>query len=193
MAMFGKRARNRFRPRLYALPESVVPVLLLVVLCVRCVADVTAAPPSLEYNVKAAFLLNFTKFVEWPSSAFPSADSPLTICIIGNDPFGRTIDQIVEGESVNGHRIVVERPRNDQQKSCQVLYFATDANTSTLNVTSPAVLTVGEGDDFIHRGGVIGFVVDSRHVRFDINLKAATGAGLKLSSKLLSVARSVEK
>lgn len=157
-------------------------------------SELLGAAASLESGVKAAFLFNFTKFVDWPSSVFATADAPLTICILGGDPFGRVIDQIVEGESVNGHPIAVERIQTDQQKSCQVLYVGDNrALLTTWNATRPAVLTVGEGEDFIRHGGVIGFVIDNRRVRFDINLKAAANNGLKLSSKLLSVARSVER
>jgi hypothetical protein len=158
----------------------------------RLVPHISAASAGpLEYDVKAAFLLNFTKFIEWPPGAFATADAPLIICIVGDDPFGRAIDQIVEGESVNGHRIVIERVGTYQQKSCRVLYAG--GKTPPPGTPGLPVLTVGEGDDFIHQGGMIGFVLDNRRVRFDINLKAAANAGLKLSSKLLSVARSVEK
>ncbi len=186
------RPSRRFGARLERAVSSILLATLL--FCDVPASGVSAPAASLEYDVKAAFLLNFTKFVEWPPGAFAAADAPLTICILGNDPFGRAIDQIVEGESVNGHKIAVERVRDDQQKSCQVLYFGSDAsNPTTLSAAGPAVLTIGEGDGFIHQGGIIAFVVDNRRVRFDINLKAATSAGLKLSSKLLSVARSVEK
>jgi hypothetical protein len=172
-----------------------VAVSLLVVAFVSYVSAPTlSAASSLEYEVKAAYLLNFTKFVEWPPAAFPSADAPLTICLLGNDPFGRVIDQIIGGESVNGHKVAVERVRTDQSKSCHVVYVGNNGTMpATFTAPGSAVLTVGEGDDFIHQGGVIAFVVDDRHVRFDISLKAATNAGLKLSSKLLSVARSVER
>jgi hypothetical protein len=152
-----------------------------------------AASAPLEYDVKAAFLLNFTKFVEWPASAFASPDAPLNICILGGDPFGRAIDQLVEGESVNQHRITVERIRSDQPKACQVLFVGNGPIPAGFSAANPAVLTVGEGEDFIRQGGVIAFVIDNRRVRFDISVKAATNAGLKLSSKLLSVARSVDK
>jgi hypothetical protein len=186
------RPSRRFGARLELAVSSIL--LATVLFCDVPASGVSAAAASLEYDVKAAFLLNFTKFVEWPPGAFAAADAPLTICILGNDPFGRAIDQIVEGESVNGHKIAVERVRDDQQKSCQVLYFGSDgSNPTTLSAAGPAVLTIGEGDGFIHQGGIIGFVIDNRRVRFDINLKAATRARLKLSSKLLSVARSVEK
>ena len=149
---------------------------------------------SLEYEVKAAFLLNFTKFVEWPATAFPAPDSPLTICIAGDDPFGRAIDQIVEGESVNGHKITIERVHGVQTKTCQVIYASRyEAVTANLAPAAPAALTVGEGDVFLQQGGMVGFVMVERRVRFDINLKAANSSGLRLSSRLLTVARSVEK
>jgi len=200
-ARYGTRVRNWWPPGVPArrgarLRRTVLPFLAAAALfCNQPAPRLSAAPAGpLEYDVKAAFLLNFTKFIEWPSSAFNAADAPLTICLLGSDPFGRTIDQIVEGESVDGHRIVVERIRTDQQKSCQVLYFGNDRTSpGMVNAAGGAVLTIGEGDSFIHEGGIIGFVMDKRRVRFDINLKAATNAGLKLSSKLLSVARAVEK
>jgi hypothetical protein len=153
------------------------------------IGRLSAAQPPLEYQVKAAFLLNFARFVEWPPSALAN-DAPFNVCILGGDPFGPAIDQIVEGESVNGHKITVTRIREVQQASCQVLYTA---GSPAGNSAAPGVLTVGEGDEFIRRGGIIAFVIDSRRVRFDINLKAAASAGLKLSSKLLAVARSIER
>jgi hypothetical protein len=165
--------------------------------CHQALAGLPAAPVapvSLEYEVKAAFLLNFTKFIEWPPSAFAGPEAPLVICIAGDDPFGHALDQIVEGEAVNGHRIAVERVRTDQQKTCHVLYSANNRSASTpLMAGGPGVLTVGEGDEFIRQGGIIGFVIENRHVRFAVNVKAAANAGLKVSSKLLSVAKSVEK
>ena len=178
-------------------PLRTIGAMCAMVLSVSAAAVVpvfSAVSMSLEYDVKAAFLLNFTKFVEWPPSAFAAADAPLTICILGDDPFGRAIDEIVAGESIGGHRIAVERIHADREKACQVVYVARDKTLpEALTTARSTVLTVGEGDKFLEQGGIIGFVIDNRHVRFDINLKAATNAELKLSSKLLSVARSVEK
>jgi hypothetical protein len=155
-----------------------------------------AADESLEYSVKAAFLLNFTKFIEWPASAFGAADSPMAICILGDDPFGSTLDQIVAGEVVNGRRIVVQRiKRAPTPKSCQVLFVGNSGKDGSRIPPGlgPGVLTVGAGEDFVRDGGTIAFVIENRRVRFDINQTAAENAGLKLSSKLLNVARSVGK
>ncbi|HLK20343.1 MAG TPA: YfiR family protein [Bryobacteraceae bacterium] len=164
-----------------------------------CAAILGAAIPtsqgaeeSLEYQVKAAFLLNFVKFVEWPESAFADGNSSISICILGDDPFGKTLDQLIAGETVNGRKLAVERVRRiPPLKSCQVLFV--NKSEQLLPALGPGVLTVGEGDHFVREGGIIGFVIDKRRVRFDINQTAAEKAELKLSSKLLSVARSVEK
>jgi hypothetical protein len=150
---------------------------------------------SLEYQVKAAFVLNFTKFTEWPSSAFPAANSPFAICILGEDPFGGALDQIIQGEAIGGHRMAVQRiKRGSRPQGCQVLFIGqTEKDTGmVLADLGAGVLTVGEGDSFLRDGGMISFIIENRRTRFDINLAAAENAGLKLSSRLLSVARSVK-
>lgn len=158
-------------------------------------ADHAAAQPNLEYEVKAAFLLNFTKFIEWPPNAFAAADSPFSICILGKDPFGRALDDTVKGEAVNGRKLLVRRlTAAPAPQSCQIAFIDTTEKALAKDVTAigPGVLTVSDGDRFIDDGGMIAFVLDNRRVRFDINQSAAQAAGLKLSSRLLSVARSVK-
>ncbi len=150
----------------------------------------------LEYQVKAAFLLNFTKFVEWPPTAFAAADSPIAICVWGNDPFGKVLDQLEAEEVVDGRRVVVRRIKETPAPhACQALFVNGTGKEapSSLSALGPGVLTIGEGEGFVRRGGMIAFVVENRRVRFGINESAAEAAGLKLSSKLLNVARSVEK
>ena len=153
------------------------------------------APPSLEYEVKAAFLLNFTKFIEWPASTFADGGSPFTICILGKDPFGKLLDSVVEGEMVDGHKLAVRKISEPPvAHSCQIVFVEGSEKElrRRLGNAGPGVLTVGEGENFIREGGMIGFVIDQNRVRFDINRAAAESAGLKLSSKLLSVARVVD-
>jgi|SRR5450432_1306688 hypothetical protein len=155
-----------------------------------------AAIEPLEYKVKAAFLLNFTKFIEWPAAAFGESDSPIVICVLGDDPFGSTLDQTVAGEVVNGRGVAVQRIKEaPSPKSCQVL-FVSRPEKDVLKILpggGSGILTIGEGESFVHDGGMIAFVVENRRVRFSINQTAAENAGLKLSSRLLSVARSVKK
>jgi hypothetical protein len=154
------------------------------------------APEASEHQVKAAFLMNFTKFVEWPDTAFRDASQPITICIYGDDPFGPALDQVVEGETVAGRRLAVERLRRPPAaKACQVLYIARSERDPAAIVAAagPGVLTVGDQDSFLHEGGTIAFVLQARHVRFDISLRAAAKASLTISSRLLNVARAVQR
>jgi YfiR/HmsC-like len=155
------------------------------------------AQASLEYEVKAAFLLNFAKFVEWPANAFSSPNSPLAICILGKDPFGRALDEIVRGERIGGHPAIVRRMAEAgvAAKTCQIAFIAAGVRNvpAILRAFGPGVLTVGEQENFLVDGGVIRFAIENRRVRFDINRTAAQGAGLRLSSQLLMVARSIEE
>jgi len=149
-----------------------------------------------EYQVKALDLFNFTKFVDWPAASFADEHSPFCICVLGDDPFGKFLDQILEGEEINGRKLVIQRIRRvPEQKSCQVLFVSGSEKEvgKTLAPLGPGVLTVGEGDEFRQAGGVITFVTENRHVRFDINQRAAGNARLVISSRLLSVARNVER
>lgn len=154
-----------------------------------------AEQPSLEYQVKAAFLLNFTKFVEWPADGFADAVSPISICVTGDTPVELALQQIVAGESVRGRKLAALRAPAEPSKSCQVLFVSkTEKDVSKLLAgLGRSVLTVGESEGFLADGGMINFVIEDRRVRFDINQKAAANSALKLSSKLFSVARQVEK
>jgi len=153
-------------------------------------AGLPAQQPS-EYDVRAAFLLNFIKFVEWPR---PSQDAPFTICILGEDPFGTTLDQIVLGEAVNGRKIAVRRIEQ-LHPSCRVLYISEFERNAAkvIAAAGPGVLTVGEGEQFVRDGGMIGFVIVNRRVRFDINHRTALRSSLRVSSRLLGVARTVSE
>ena len=171
------------------------PRVTLLVLLLFALSHLTAGADQQpqEYEVKAAFLLNFTKFIEWPPA--PTPDSPFTICIFGDDPFGRLIDNMVRGETVGGRSLVVRRIGPNHSVSCQILFAGRSQKdfASSVPDLAPGVLTVGEGEEFLRDGGMIAFVVENRRVRFDISQRLALQAGLKISSKLLSVARSVEK
>jgi hypothetical protein len=154
------------------------------------------AQNATEYDVKAAFLMNFTKFIDWPRTAFDGTTSPLTICILGKDPFGRQLDRLVTGESVNGRRLVINRlQQGSSTKACQVLFISRseDEVRSTLATLGPGILTVSDRDDFIAEGGMIAFVLDEQHVRFDINQRTALRASLTINARLLSVARWVQR
>ena len=154
------------------------------------------AQVSLEYQVKAAYLMNFTKFVEWPASAFSASDAPIVICVLGDDPFGPTLDRMVEGQDVNGRPIRTRRsvPEANPQ-GCHVAFVSRSERTEMEQIVSTlrnsSVLTVSEVPGFADAGGMIEFVIEDDKVRFHINPAAARAAGLTVSSRLLSVASSI--
>jgi hypothetical protein len=183
--------------RLQGALENAIALLLLACSLLTIGHPARAAEEQpLEYQVKAAFLLNFTKFVGWPPAAFADEHSPLAICILGEDPFGSTLDEIVKGENVNGHDLAVQRIRRaPAPKLCQVLFISRSEKEipRILEELGPGVLTVGDGDNFLRDGGIIAFVIQDRRVRFDIDQRAAAKAMLTMSSRLMNVARSVER
>ncbi len=177
---------------------NLVRGLLIVVACLA--ATITAAAQSArapEYEVKAAFLYNFAKFVEWPANAFAQSSAPLRICVLGQDPFGDTLNRIVQGKSISGRTIVNQRLQSPAEAHpCHIL-FISGSNLEALNKALQStrdlpLLTVGESDVFLELGGVINFVLEQDRVRFEISLGAAESHRLKLSSKLLAVARAVK-
>jgi hypothetical protein len=157
---------------------------------------VTAAAQSArapEYEVKAAFLYNFAKFVEWPS---PSSAPSFRICVLGRDPFGLALSNIVQSKSISGRPIVsVHLQSPAEVRLCHVLFISQSDPEILQQVLERTrglpVLTVGESADFLRLGGMINFVLEQDRVRFEINLEAAERQHLKLSSKLLAVARVV--
>ncbi len=153
-----------------------------------------AAQSATEYQVKAAFLFNFAKFVEWPADAFPNVDAPLQICVLGQDPFGRDFEQVIEDKAVDGHRLEVAHPDGvPQSRACQILFIGSSEKQRVREILhglmGASVLTVGDTSGFATMGGVINFVLDENRVRFEINVKAAERAHLKLSARLLTVAK----
>ncbi len=150
-------------------------------------------PGSREYQVKAVFLFNFTQFVEWPEKAFESANAPLVIGVMGEDPFGSYLDETVRGEVIHGHPLTVERYNSVSEiDKCHILFIATSDRQSVERalegVAQRPVLTVGDSEDFARMGGVIGFFQERGRIRFSVNVGAASDAGLTISSKLLRLA-----
>jgi hypothetical protein len=154
------------------------------------------AQSAAEYQVKAAFLFNFTKFVEWPATVFPTSDARLQICILGEDPFGRDFEQSIVEKLVQGRRIEVAHPSGvPQARTCQILFISGSEKRRVRDILQElkgaSILTVGDTPTFIQTGGIINFVVDQDRVRFEINMEAAELAHLKLSARLLNVAKLV--
>jgi hypothetical protein len=151
--------------------------------------------PSPEYQVKAVFLFNLAQFVEWPPRAFPDAQSPLVIGVLGEDPFGGYLDETLRGEKVNNRPLLLQRHRRVAEiKMCHVLFISrseTDRLDQILSsLKGRSILTVSDIDDFINRGGMIRLVTERNKIRLRIGLDAVRAANLKVSSKLLRLAQS---
>ena len=148
-----------------------------------------------EYKVKAAFLYNFTLFVEWPAEAFTGNDSPLTVCILGKSPFGDALDSL-RGKTVKKRKLVIRQiNRVEEMGNCHVLFVSTSEKMHLPNILAAVknqnVLTVSDMDRFAQAGGIINFITLEDKVRFEINLKAAQQSRIKISSQLLKLARDV--
>lgn len=156
-------------------------------------AQEAPSPAPLEYELKAVFLFNFAKFVEWPPAAFAGERSPLTICVYGADPFGKSLDSVVQGERLGERALIVQRPTGvEELRDCHILFVSRSERQSLPDVISRVdrspVLTVSDMDGFLKAGGIINFVLEENKVRFLINLEAAERNQLKISSKLLRLA-----
>jgi hypothetical protein len=149
---------------------------------------------SLEYRVKAAYLLNFTRYVEWPTST--AGDTTLSICVLGSDPFGKVLDATVAGRTAQGRTLQVRRVQTASQAGgCEVVFVSRETwrrNPGSLKTLGSAgSLTVGESEQFARSGGVIGFVIRDETVRFVVNDAARDRAGLRISSRMLSLAAAI--
>ncbi len=151
-----------------------------------------------EYQIKAAFLYNFTKFVEWPADRFANESSPIMLCVIGKDPFGAILEDTVTGKTANGRYIYIRRIDNvDDLDACHLLFVGLSEPERLRHIIASShganVLTVGDMDDFVEFGGVISLSKRANKIQFEINLIAARQARLKLDLKLLRLASSVRK
>jgi YfiR/HmsC-like len=165
---------------------------LALLLCLWVVMGAVA--PVAEYQLKAVFLFNFAHFVEWPAAALPGDDAPFVIGVLGKDPFGSSLDEVVRGETVGGRRLAIERyPDVARLRSCQILFIQAEelAHLDQIldAVKGHSVLTVTDGP--AARGVVIDLVKEESHIRLRIDLEAAKASNLTISSKLLRPAQIV--
>jgi hypothetical protein len=149
-----------------------------------------------EYQVKAVFLFNFAQFVEWPTNTFPETRTPLVIGVLGQDPFGGYLDEIVRGERVNNRPLTVQRySRVEDIKICHVLFISRSEEDRLEQILASLkyrkILTVSDDEGAARRGVMIRFVTEQRKIRLRVNLEAAKAANLTISSKLLRLAEIV--
>jgi uncharacterized protein DUF4154 len=177
-------------------PRRACALLLLTWASTVPIQRICAQDGPTEYQVKAAYLFNFLKFVEWPGDPLADTHGRWVIGIVGDNPFGDELTQIISGKTVQGHELQVRRfqPGEDLH-ACHILFISASEKKrlpsvlATLN--SSSVLTVADMDHFIESGGMIQFVMEDKRVRFAIDVGASGRARLKVSSKLLSLARTV--
>jgi hypothetical protein len=149
-----------------------------------------------EYHIKAAFLFHFAQLVDWPPEALGSGNRPLNFCTVGEQAVPDALESTVMGKQIGPHSINVQHLREgDDPRYCHVLYILLRDKKHVAAILAvlqkTAVLTVGESDDFIQEGGMIGFSLQENKIRFDINLRAAQRVNIKISSRLLLLAKTV--
>lgn len=145
-------------------------------------------------QVKATFLYHFSSFVEWPPGTFAESSSPLVIGILGPDPFGAFLDELVEGEKANGHPIIIQRFSDIKDvRRCHILFINSAQPAEALKaLANRSILSVGDSDNFTRSGGIIRFFLEKGRMRLEINKTAAKTANLNISSKLLRVAKTID-
>jgi hypothetical protein len=176
-----------------ARPPRLLPRLLclLALLGLSRGAPASTFPIPKEYQLKAGFLYNFSKFVQWPEDRFDDEGSAIVIAVLGTDRFGGELDRVVKDRLVEGRAIVVRHIKTAAEiPSAHIVFVSRDAEPLVVDSlhTLPGVLTVGETTAFTARGGIVAFYVMNDKVRFEINSDAAEKAGLKLSGQLLKLA-----
>ena len=150
-----------------------------------------------EYQVKAAFIYNFAKFVDWPPQTFKTDKDPIRICVLGHDPFGHALADAVNGKTVFGRAFVIAGlPDTSHATECQVLFVSSSERKHLRSILGElrtmGVLTVGETEGFAAQGGIVNFKLTEGRVRLEINVEAAGKAKLRISSKVLSLAAIVK-
>ncbi len=150
-----------------------------------------------DYQIKAAYLYYFSTFLDWPPEAFSGPGEPLIIGVLGEDPFGEILDETVRGKTVNSRRLIVKRYHSvNDARGSHILFIGSSEQERLPSVLKAldgtAILTVGEIERFAYLGGQIGFHIEDRRVRFDINVAAVERARIKMSAQLMKLGRIVD-
>jgi hypothetical protein len=188
----GREPRENLSRRPRRVPSWWCALLLLWLSITMIFSGLAQEQPS-EYQIKAAFLFNFAKFVDWPPEAFPGTNSPIVIGVLGKNVFGNDLENTIRDKTVNNRRFqFVEVASAAQAVHCHILFISSSEKDNLRKILDSlhhaSVLTVSETDEFIKAGGMINFMIENSKIRFQINDAAAKHAGLRISSKLLSLA-----
>lgn len=169
---------------------------LILILCFVVSVNLRASSTVEEYSVKAAFLFHFAQFVDWPDGTFSKPDSPLVYCTIGEDPFQGALEATFKGKTIGSHPLEVRHLKKAvEARGCHVAFIGEPADKhlqdELVSLKGNPVLTVGETEQFMRNSGMIGFCIEENKIRFNINLEAAEKANLKISARLLMLAKTV--
>jgi hypothetical protein len=170
--------------------------ILVLALLIRAWPGSTQQPQYSEYQVKGAFLVKFAMFVEWPVKSFPDARTPITVGILGEDPFGGDFETALKSEVANGRHFELKRFKKLQELTdCHMIFVCAPESQQLPEILQAtrdkAVLIVGDRDRFAHEGGMVNFIKEGGKVRFEVNTSAIDAHGLKMSAKLLQVSKPV--
>lgn len=177
---------------------GLVGVLIFWLTAVGPVAAQSSATKFSEYEIKAVFLFNFMQFVEWPAAVSTSAAAPFVIGVLGDDPFGTTLDATIRGETIRDRPLTVRRGRDVADlKDCHLIFICRDQADKLGDILGSlhgsAALTVSDIESFCRHGGMIGLLTEGKRIQFEINQKEAEKSKLKISSKLLRLGRLTEE
>lgn len=151
-----------------------------------------------EYHVKAAYVYNLARFVEWPPESFKSATEPMRLCVLGASPIRPILGEAVQGETIDGRKLEVRQLADTAQAAgCHVVFIASSENPRLPSLLRelrrpPGTLTVGEAEDFLREGGAVNFRLENNKVRIEINPRAVAEQKLRVSPNLLSLVRIVK-
>lgn len=185
--------QNNVFSRLRVLLGKTAGVIVMLGFLIGVTCTIASEPSLPEPQVKALFLFNFTKYVDWPADVFADAKTPIVIGVLGDNKIGDNLQESVKGKSINGREIVIRKiEKGEALNKCHILFISISEKKHLaeilLKTKALPVLTVGETEQFIKHGGVINFVKKEDKIRLEINVDSATESKLQISSKLLNVA-----
>lgn len=190
----GWRAKKGFRKRDLILCIFQIAAFTFSYIAITQIHCKEAYAASSEYEIKAAFLYNFVNFIEWPSKSQADANRTIIIGIFDDDPFSSTLEQTIANKTINGRKIQIKKFKSYKNiKPCHILYVNPSEDNHLEKILDTVrdwhVLTVSEMDGFTRNGGIINFYMENKKVRFEINTDNAKKMGLRISSKLLKLAK----
>ena len=166
-----------------------------VVLCAN--SALPGAQSALEYDVKAALLLNFARYIEWPDGAFESARSPIEVCVLAPSPFGDALDRTLAGETVANRPLSARQVHGPSDSAgCHLLFIPSGAEaraSALVREGGPHTITVGESRRFADMGGAVNLVIEGGRVRFNVNLRPVEDRGVRISARMLQLAGRVDR